>query len=74
MSYTSDMEFVYNYIDCIDIDYTDVIKTKQSFNYLVNNLQADNLISQKSADNMYLSMDKDNKKAMIVCGSYRLKL
>ena len=74
MSYTSDMEFVYNYIDCIDIDYTDTTKSKQSFNYLVNNLRANNLISQGSADNMYLSMDKDNKQAMIVCGSYRLKL
>ena len=74
MSYQSDMEFVYNYIDCIDIDYTDTIKSKQSFNYLVNNLRADNLISQRSADNMYLSMDKENKQAMIVCGCYRLKL
>lgn len=74
MSYTSDIEFVLNNMDWIDIDYNDIIKTKIQFNYLVDNLNHDNLISDKSASHMYLSMNAKNKKSYIVCGSYKWRI
>lgn len=73
MSYLNDMEFVSNYID-FDIDFSDDIKTKEAFNYLIDNLTSDNLISEKTRQNIYLSIDKKKHKAHIVCGSYKLRI
>ena len=73
MSYRDDMEFVMNNI-YFDLDYSNTIKTKEKFNYLVNNLNMDYLISDKSRDNMYLSMNAKTKTSKIICGSYSLKI
>ena len=73
MSYKSDIEFIINNI-YFDLDFNDVIATKEKFNYLVDNLQKDNLISEKTAQNIYLSMDKIFKRAYILCGTYSINL
>lgn len=73
MSYKSDIGFIIHNIE-FDLDFNDVIATKEQFNYLVNNLQLDDLISEKTAYNVYLSMDKLFKRAYIICGSYKISL
>ena len=73
MSYTSDIEFIINNI-YFDLDFNDVIATKEQFNYLVDNLQTDNLISEKTAQNIYLSMNKKTKHVFICCGSYKERI
>lgn len=76
MSYTSDIEFIINELTALnfDFDFTDEIKTKERFNYMVDNLNRDNLISDKTARNVYLSMKCKRLKASIVCGSYTYNL
>jgi len=73
MSYKSDIEFIINNI-YFDLDFNDIIATKEKFNYLVDNLQKDNFISEKTAQNIYLGMDKLFKRAYIICGSYYINL
>lgn len=70
MSYLNDIEFIINNI-YFDFDYSDKIKTKEQFNYLVDNLSLDNLISEKTRQNIYLSMDSKKRKTWIVCGCYK---
>lgn len=70
MSYKSDIEFIINNI-YFDIDFSDEIATKEQFNYLVDNLNRDNLISDRTSQNIYLSMNKQKKQAYIICGSYK---
>ena len=73
MSYISDIEFIKNNI-YFDLDFSDRIKTKEQFNILVDNLQKDNEISENTAQNIYLSMDKKTKHAFICCGSYKERI
>lgn len=73
MSYTSDIEFIMNNI-YFDLDYTDLPKTHEQFSYLVDNLSRDNLISDKTTQNVYLSMNKKTKNAFICCGSYKVRV
>lgn len=73
MSYTSDIEFVINNI-YFDLDFSDIIATKEKFIFLIDNLQKDNLISEKTAQNIYLSMNKKTKHAFICCGSYKERI
>lgn len=73
MSYTSDIKLIINNI-YFDLDFNDVIATKENFNYLIDNLQKDNLISVHTAHNIYLSMDKKTKHAFICCGSYKERI
>lgn len=73
MSYISDIEFITNNI-YFDFDFTDTIKTKELFNYLIDDLQKDNLISEKTRQNIYLVMNKKTKNAFIYCGSYKIKV
>lgn len=51
----------------------DKIKLKTEFNMFVDNLQKDNVISEKTAQNVYLSR---NKKGMIMiyCLSYSMQV
>ena len=51
----------------------DKIKLKAEFNMLVDSLQKDNVISEKTAQNVYLSR---NKKGMIImnCLSYSMQI
>ena len=51
----------------------DKIKLKTEFNMFVDGLQKDNVISEKTAQNVYLSR---NKKGMIMmyCLSYRMQI
>lgn len=51
----------------------DKIKLKTEFNMLVYSLQKDNVISEKTAQNVYLSR---NKKGMIMmyCLSYSMQI
>ena len=51
----------------------DEIKLKTEFNMLVDSLQKDNVISEKTARNVYLSR---NKKGMIImhCLSYSMQI
>lgn len=51
----------------------DKIKLKTEFNMFVDNLQKDNVISEKTAQNVYLSR---NKKGMIMmyCLSYSMQI
>lgn len=51
----------------------DKIKLKTEFNMFVDNLQKDNVISEKTAQNVYLSR---NKKSMIMmyCLSYSMQI
>ena len=75
MSYTSDIEFITNNINFdFDFDFTDTIKTKENFNFLIDSLQKDNLISEKTRQNIYLVMNKKTKNAFICCGSYKIKV
>lgn len=73
MSYKTDIETVKNNV-YFDLDFTDIIKTKEQFNYLVDNLQKDDFISEKTAQNIYLSMNKKTKHAFICCGSYKERI
>ena len=73
MSYTSDIEFVINNI-YFDLDFDDIIATKEKFIFLVDNLAKDNLISEKTSQNIYLSMNKKTKNCFICCGSYKTKI
>lgn len=73
MSYKSDIEFILNNI-YFDIDFSDIPATKEQFIYLVDNLQKDNLITEKTSQNIYLSINRQKKKAYIVCGSYKVKI
>lgn len=73
MSYLSDMEFITNNI-YFDIDFSDIPRTTELFIYLIDNLQKDNLISEKTRQNIYLSMNKKTKNAFIVCGSYKIRI
>lgn len=51
----------------------DKIKLKTEFNMFVDSLQKDNVISEKTAQNVYLSR---NKKGMIImyCLSYSMQI
>ena len=51
----------------------DKIKLKTEFNMFIDNLQKDNVISKKTAQNVYLSR---NKKGMIMiyCLSYSMQI
>lgn len=51
----------------------DKIKLKTEFNMLVDSLQRDNVISEKTAQNVYLSR---NKKGMVTmyCLSYSMRI
>ena len=73
MSYLSDIEFIMNNI-YFDIDFSDEIATKEHFSYLVDNLNRDNIISDRTSQNIYLSMNKKTKNAFIVCGSYKIRI
>lgn len=76
MSYTSDIEFIINELEALnfDFDFTDVIKTKENFDYIIDNLNRDNLISDKTARNIYLVIRHKCPRASIVCGSYTYNL
>ena len=73
MSYTSDINFIKNNI-YFDFDFTDIIKTKENFNYLIDSLQKDSLISEKTRQNVYLSMNKKTKNVFICCGCYKIRI
>lgn len=75
MSYKKDIETILN-IDNIKfyINFLDISASKMSFYCLIDNLQKDNLISEKTSKNIYLSMNKKTKNAFIVCGSYKKRI
>lgn len=72
MSYLNDIEFILNELENLsfNFDYSDKVKTKTEFNYIINNLQQDNFISEKTCQNIYLSDDLK----YICCGSYKVKI
>ena len=51
----------------------DKIKLKTEFNMFVDNLQKDNVISEKTAQNVYLSRNKKNM-IMMYCLSYSMQM
>lgn len=73
MSYKTDIKTVKNNI-YFDLDFTDIIKTKETFNLMVDSLQKDDFISEKTRQNIYLSMNKKTKSAFICCGSYKERI
>lgn len=58
--------------DYVFIDYTDTLKMKLNFTCVKDSLCKDNLISEKTYYNAYLSIDKKRQKTYIKCGSYSL--
>lgn len=74
MSYKNDMEFIINQLDDFYFDFTDPIRTKENFNYIIDNLNRNNLISDKTAQNIYLSIGYKRPRVSIVCGSYTQNL
>ena len=73
MSYKTDIKTVKNNV-YFDLDFNDTIATKEQFNYLVDSLQKDNFISEKTRQNIYLSMNKKTKHVFICCGSYKERI
>ena len=71
MSYKTDIEKVK---PLVVLDFSDEVKTKCMFNDLVDYMNKDREISDKTRDNIYLTLDKSVQRAYIVCGSYKVRL
>lgn len=71
MSYKTDIEKVK---PLVVLDFSDEVKTKCMFNDLVDYMNKDREISDKTRDNIYLTLDKNVQRAYIVCGSYKVRL
>ena len=73
MSYKSDIQTIINNMS-FDIDFSDIPKTILAFICFVDFLQDEKLISDKTGDNVFLSINRQKKIAHIVCGSYKKRI
>ena len=75
MTIKSDLQKIKSYLDFVTLQawHDDKIKLKVDFACLVDGLQKDNDISEKTSNNVYLY---ENKKHQIIltCLSYKLKV
>lgn len=66
---------LYLLANCTDFtNYSDIIGTKFNFTCLVDVLNKDKQISDRTAQNVYLHIDTKHRKTYIICGSYKIRI
>lgn len=71
MSYKADIQKIKDYVV---LDFTDEVKTRCMFNDLVDYMNKDREITDKTRENIYLTLDKKLQRAYINCGSYKVRI
>ena len=75
MTIKNDLQKIKSYLDFVTLQawHDDKIRVKTDFTYIIDGLQKDNYISEKTCNNAYLY---ENKKGHVIltCNSYQLQI